>query len=97
MDTLLKTWQQKGNEIKDGGNVLGTAKTESEAFLMSKAPELWRELAQAQTQLEMASKCLADGRVDEAMLHTNSLWRQRKELIDTLFEKFDEKDSKEVH
>lgn len=45
----------------------------------------------------MASKCLADGRVDEAMLHTNSLWRQRKELVDGIFEKFDEKDSKEVH
>lgn len=92
MNTLLKSWQQSDTEIKDGGNVLGTAKTESDAFLMSKAPELWRALAQAQKQLEMASECLADGRVDEAMqamLHTNSLWRERKELIDNIFGTFD--------
>jgi hypothetical protein len=88
MNTLLKSWQQNDTEIKDGGNVLGTATTESDAFLMSKAPELWRALAQAQKQLEMASECLANGRVDEAMLHTNSLWRERKELIDNIFGTF---------
>lgn len=37
MNTLLKNWQQKGKDIKDGGNVLGTAKTEPKAFLMSKS------------------------------------------------------------
>lgn len=90
MNTLLKSWQQSDTEIKDGGNVLGTAKTESDAFLMSKAPELWRALTQAQKQLEMASECLADGRFDEAMLHTNSLWRNRQELINNIFDKFNE-------
>lgn len=90
MNTLLKSWQQSDTEIKDGGNVLGTAKTESDAFLMSKAPELWRALAQAQKQLEMASECLEKGHVDEAILHVNSLWRERQELIHNIFDKIDE-------
>jgi hypothetical protein len=94
MNTLLRTWQQDGHSIKDGGNTVGTSESESNTFLMSKAPELWRALAQAQKQLEMASECLANGRVDEAILHTNSLWRERKDLIDNVFDKFDKIDNK---
>ena len=44
-------------------------------------PELLIELRQAVIQMEMASDCIEKGRSDEALLHVNSLMRQKRAVI----------------
>lgn len=82
--TLLQTWHQQDSKVFEGGNTIATAEDDKTAYLMSKAPELWRMMAGAQTQLEMASKCLEEGDFDGAKVHMKSLWRERKEMIDSV-------------
>lgn len=89
MSILQDTWlhEENGQVVKPDGETIAEITLDQDcALLLSKAPELWRHLTQAQNQLEMASKALADNRIDEAMLYVNSLWRERKELIDKIAE-----------
>lgn len=57
------------------------AEQEANARLIAAAPDLYGELVQADTQMQMAYECVEAGRYDEALLHLGAMSRTRRAAI----------------
>lgn len=87
LSILQENWKtdEYGNILKEDGTIISkNISQEEQAFLMSKAPELWRTLVESQNQIEVASELLEKGKVTEAKSHLNSSWNFRRKLISNI-------------
>lgn len=87
MSILQESWKTDGNGniLKEDDTIISKNISQREqAFLMSKAPELWRTLVESQNQIEVASELLEKGKITEAKSHLNSSWKFRRKLISSV-------------
>jgi diketogulonate reductase-like aldo/keto reductase len=87
MSTIQENWKvdADGQVINEKGVVIaGNIRNINHSFLISKIPNLCRQVLHMQSQLELAAKALEKQYIDAALMHTNASTKERRELIEKI-------------
>lgn len=87
MSTIQENWKvdADGQVVNEEGKVIaGNITNINNSFLISKIPELCRQLLQAQNQLNYASQALSNKDSKLASLYINATSKDRLELIEKI-------------